>query len=137
MVKVIMGVPGTGKTKQLIDLVNVAINKESGNVVCIEKGEKLRFEIKYNARLIDITNHGLEQSIDNLYAFVFGLYAGNYAITHIFIDNLYKVVNAKCPHCVESILEKLEQFSVETGVKFTVTISDDIANATDGIKKFF
>ena len=31
MVKVIMGVPGTGKTKQLIDLVNVAINKESGN----------------------------------------------------------------------------------------------------------
>lgn len=137
MVKVIMGVPGTGKTKQLIDLVNVAINKESGNVVCIEKGEKLRFEIKYNARLVDITSHNLEQSADSLYAFICGLYAGNYDITHIFIDNLYKVANAKCPNCIEGLLAKLDKFSEETGVKFTVTISADINEATEGIKKFF
>ncbi len=137
MVKVIMGVPGTGKTKQLIDLVNVAINKESGNVVCIEKGEKLRYEIKYNARLVDIASHNLEQSPDAFYGFVCGLYAGNYDITHIFIDNFYKVINCNCHECVEKMLEKLEAFSQETGVKFTVTISADINTATEGIKKFF
>ena len=35
------------------------------------------------------------------------------------------------------MLEKLEAFSQETGVKFTVTISADINTATEGIKKFF
>lgn len=137
MVKVIMGVPGTGKTKQLIDLVNVAINKESGNVVCIEKGEKLRYAIKYNARLVDFVSHGLVQSPDTLYAYICGLYAGNYDITHIFIDNLYKVVDSKCTECIEELLSKLDKFSEETGVKFTVTISADINEATEGIKKYF
>lgn len=137
MVKVIMGVPGTGKTKQLIELVNVAINKESGKVVCIEKGEKLRYEIKYNARLVDFSGHDPIQNADTLYSYVCGLYAGNYDITHIFIDNLYKVMACDCSDCTEKLLAKLEKFSQETGVKFTVTISADINSATEGIKKFF
>ena len=137
MVKVIMGVPGTGKTKQLIDLVNVAINKESGNVVCIEKGEKLRFEIKYNARLIDITSHGLEQSIDNLYAFVCGLYAGNYDITHIFIDNLFKIVDRAYDADAEEFVQWCVAFSEKEKVNFTMTLSADVELASEEIKKLF
>ena len=38
MVRVIMGVKGTGKTKQMIDLINTAVQNEHGNVVCIERG---------------------------------------------------------------------------------------------------
>ena len=41
MVRVIMGVKGTGKTKQMIDLINSAVHSEHGNVVCIERGGKL------------------------------------------------------------------------------------------------
>ena len=36
MVRVIMGVKGTGKTKQMIELINSAAQSESGSVVCIE-----------------------------------------------------------------------------------------------------
>ena len=57
MVKVIMGKRGSGKTKQVIDLVNRAVNEEAGNVVCIEKGQNLRFNIKYSAKLIDISEY--------------------------------------------------------------------------------
>ena len=35
MVRVIMGVKGTGKTKQMIELINSAVHSENGNVVCI------------------------------------------------------------------------------------------------------
>ena len=35
MVRVIMGVKGTGKTKQMIELINAAVGTEHGNVVCI------------------------------------------------------------------------------------------------------
>ena len=37
MVKVIMGVKGSGKTKLLIDLVQKALDEEKGDVVVIEK----------------------------------------------------------------------------------------------------
>ena len=53
MIKLITGVPGTGKTKTLISMVNEAVKTSKGNVVCIEKGIKLRFDIDYNARLIN------------------------------------------------------------------------------------
>ena len=41
MIRVIMGKKGTGKTKQMIDMINEAVGSEHGNVVCIEKGNKL------------------------------------------------------------------------------------------------
>ena len=37
MVRVIMGVKGTGKTKQMIELINSAVHSENGSVVCIER----------------------------------------------------------------------------------------------------
>ena len=41
MVRVIMGKKGSGKTKQVIDMINAAVQSEHGNVVCIEKGNEL------------------------------------------------------------------------------------------------
>lgn len=137
MVKVIMGKRGSGKTKQVIDLVNVAVNEEAGNVVCVEKGQNLRFNVKYSAKLIDISEFPMELSYEGLFSFLCGMYSGNYDITHIFIDNLYKMTgdddNSKAP----AFLEKLDQFSKATGMKVTLTISDDIENATEGLKKYF
>ena len=73
MVKVIMGKKGSGKTKQIIDLVNVAVNEEAGSVVCVENGQTLRMNIKYSAKLVDISEYSMELGYDYLYAFVCGL----------------------------------------------------------------
>ena len=137
MVKVILGKAGSGKTKQVIDMVNTAVTEESGSVVCIENGQTLRLSIQHSVKLVDISEYGMELSYDHLYAFVCGLYCGNYDITHIFVDGLYKVTgdddNAKAP----AFLEKLDAFSKSSGVKVTLTISDDIENATEELKKYF
>ena len=66
MVKVIMGKRGSGKTKQVIELVNTAVNAEKGNVVCVEKGQNLRFNIKNSAKLIDISEYDIKLSYDGL-----------------------------------------------------------------------
>ena len=94
MVKVFMGLPGSGKTKHLIDLVNNAVENESGNVVCIELGQKLRFDLNHNAKLVDITEYDFQGSFETLTAFVSGMYAGNYDITHIFIASPLKLAGA-------------------------------------------
>ena len=69
MIKLIIGVKGTGKTKQLIDQVNAALDSSKGDVVCIEKGDKLKFDVKYQCRLID-TDYFDISGADSLYGFI-------------------------------------------------------------------
>lgn len=53
MVQVIMGLKGSGKTKQLVKDINEAVQSETGSVVCVEFGKKLTCDIDYRVRLID------------------------------------------------------------------------------------
>ena len=92
MVKVIIGVKGTGKTKALISMVNEAVEKSNGTVVCIEKGVGLRFDVTYNARLIN-TNEYLIFDAQALYGFVAGILASNHDVTDLFIDGALKISN--------------------------------------------
>ena len=136
MVKVIMGLKGSGKTKQMIDLINTAVGTEHGNVVAIERGPKLTYDIHYKIRLIDTADFNLP-TFNHMKGFIYGLYASNYDITHIFIDSLCKVVPSECGHDVEEFLDWLESFSEKFSIKFTVTISSDASLAPDGVKKYF
>ncbi len=136
MVKVILGKAGSGKTKQVIDMVNNAVLEESGSVVCVEAGQTLRLSIKHNVKLVDISEYGMELSYDHLYAFICGLYCGNYDITHIFVDGLYKVTGDDCNCKAPALLEKLEAMSKETGIKFTLTLSLAEEDAGEEIKKY-
>lgn len=136
MVRVIMGKKGSGKTKQMIDMINSAVRTEHGNVICIEKGNKLTFDIHYHIRLIEASEYDIAD-YTALKGFVSGLYAGNYDITHIFIDSLTKIAGSECDNNTERFLDWLNAFSDKHGIKFTVTISDDESLATEGIKKYF
>ena len=82
----------TGKTKTLISLVSEAIEKEQGNVVCIEKSRHLTYDIPYQARLIRTDDYGVRGNT-MLLGFLCGLHAGNYDITHFFIDDLNKILD--------------------------------------------
>ena len=131
-----MGTKGSGKTKQLIELINNAAKDEPGNVVCIEANRNLTYDIHYHIRLIDAAEYKLN-SYDMFRGFISGLYAGNYDITHVFIDSLTKIVSSDASdHAVEEFLDWLNSFSEKNNIKFTVTISADISQATDGMQKF-
>ena len=94
MIKLIIGLKGSGKTKTLISKVNEAIEVSKGCVVCLEKGDKLRFDIKYQARLIDVMEYDIVDA-HGLQGFVAGLHASNSDITHLFIDSALKICGNK------------------------------------------
>jgi hypothetical protein len=131
-----MGKKGSGKTKQMIDMINNAVQTEHGNVVCIERGNKLTFDISYQIRLVESSQYDIAD-YTALKGFVSGLYAGNYDITHIFIDSLTKIVGGECNNDTENFLDWLNLFGEKHNIKFTITISDDASLATEGIKKYF
>ena len=135
MIKLIIGNKGSGKTKKLIDLVNTCVEKSDGNVVCIEPKRDMSYNIHYNIRLIDAQEYDLH-SYEMFRGFISGLYAGNYDISQVFIDNLCKTVGSDVDGETEKFLNWLDAFGEKNGIKFTVTISGDVAIATDGMRKF-
>lgn len=135
MVRLIMGVKGSGKTKHLIELINNAAKDEPGNVVCIEANRNMTYDIHYHIRLIDAQEYKLN-NYDLFRGFISGLCAGNYDITHVFIDNLCKTVGREVDAETETFLNWLDVFGEKNNVKFTVTVSADPSLATEGMQKF-
>ena len=135
MVRLIMGVKGSGKTKQLIELINNAAKDEPGNVVCIEANRNMTYDIHYHIRLIDADEYKLN-SYEMFRGFISGLYAGNYDISHVYVDNLCKIVHSEDFTAVEKFLCWLDKFSDANTVKFTVTLTADASVATDGMRKY-
>ncbi|MBR3848649.1 MAG: hypothetical protein IKM21_05105 [Oscillospiraceae bacterium] len=135
MVRVIMGLQGHGKTKQIIELTNKAAAEDLA-VVCIERGTKLTYDISHKARLVDVSAYFIE-SYEHLKAFICGLHSANFDISKIFIDSLYKVSKSDCEKETEDFLLWAEKFGEENKIDFVITISADDAKASDTIKKFF
>lgn len=135
MVKLIVGGTGSGKTKEIVDQVNAAVQEEKGSVVCISRGNKLTFDISHDARLIDATAYPIKD-YDSLLGFVCGIHAGNYDITRVFIDSLYKIAGVKDVAQAEAFLNDLDAFSKQHSVNFTVAMSEDASAITEGMKRF-
>ena len=136
MVKVIMGVKGSGKTKLLIELVEKALETSRGDVVVIEKEQSLTYDIPHQARLIVASNYDFG-STEFMKGFISAMHASNYDITHVFIDNLYKMFEDKSIVGAEDFLDWLSAFSEREGIEFTLTLSAPIESATDRIRKYF
>ena len=135
MVKLIMGLKGSGKTKQLIQDINESVKNETGSMVCIEKGTKLRYDIDIHVRLIDYQEYRIGE-MSFLKGFISGLHAGNFDISHIFIDSFYKLIDNPGMADVEEFVIWCDQFGEANNMDFTIVVSDDPANATDTLKKY-
>ena len=132
MIHVIMGLKGSGKTKKLIDSIHAAVATASGDVVCIEYGKKLTYDVNYRVRLVDSEEYGI-CSLDMLKGFLSGLHAGNFDITHVFIDNLYKTIGNAAG---EEFVTWCAKFAADNNMEITMTISEDVADAPEAIKQY-
>ena len=54
MINLIPGKKGTGKTKILVDSIKKAAENATGNVVCIERGMQLTYDLPHNVRLLSL-----------------------------------------------------------------------------------
>ena len=134
MLKLIIGVKGTGKTKTLINMVNTAVESTKGDVVCIEKGVKLRYDVKYQARLID-TEEFFITDAQSLYGFVAGIFASNHDVTDLFIDSAYKICNNDTA-AFDVFVEEIQKLSEKVGVNIVMTSSIPTEEATATVSKY-
>lgn len=131
MVTLITGKKGTGKTKRLIQLANEAVAASNGNVVVVEKGTKLTYDVTHKARLIDTEQYHIK-GFEALFGFLSGICAGNYDVTDIFVDGTFKI----CPEGlegIESFVKQLSELADSAETKITLLLSADEEDLPVGI----
>ena len=126
MISMIIGNKGSGKTKRLVELVNAAVDASKGNVVCIEKGLKLTYDLTHKARLVDTDEYNIS-GFDTLYGFISGMCAGNYDLTEIFVDATLKIGGRNYDELADFIA-KLAPLVEKSKVEIVFTISCDEAD---------
>lgn len=123
MINLIPGKKGTGKTKILVESIKKAAEKATGNVVCIERGMQLTYDLPHNVRLADAEEYGIS-SYDAFYGFVAGLLAGNYDIQEVFVDGILKIGGRDYDE-LGAMIEKLAVLTKDVNVVFTVSADPD------------
>ena len=134
MLKLIIGVKGTGKTKNLINLVNTAVENSQGDVVCIEKGTKLRYDVKYTVRLIDVNEYFVADA-QSLYGFIAGILASNHDVTDLFVDSALKICENDAV-AFDKFVDEVNALSEKLNVKIVMTSSLPVEDASETVKKY-
>ena len=132
MIKLIVGAKGSGKTKAMIDMINDSVKTSKGNVVVVEKGMKLTYDIAPAARLIDLDEYKVSGG-EMLYGFVAGLMASNYDITDLFIDGILRIIDHDMDAAVK-VLNAIDK--ITSNIEVVVTVSADAADLPEELKKF-
>ena len=123
MISLIIGNKGSGKTKRLINLINEAVVKSDGTVVCIEKSPLLTYEVTHKARLIETDRFGIE-GCDAFYGMVCGIIAQDHDLTEVFVDATFKIVGRNYDEFA-ALINKLSAVSEEAKVDFVFTVSEE------------
>lgn len=134
MIKLILGLKGSGKTKYLIDNIEEAAKSTSGCVVAIERGETLRFDIDHKVRLIDIDEYDISD-FHSFYGFLSGLIAGNYDISHIFVDATFKI-GGRDYDAFAKMIDKLRRLCDEFNVEMVFAASCEKEDLPERINKY-
>lgn len=132
MVTLLIGIKGSGKTKKLISLANEAVTKSMGNVVVIEKGAKLTYDVTHKARLIDTDQYHVS-GYDVLFGFISGICAGNYDVTDIFVDSTFKICSDNMDDLKEFV-SKIKALADNSETNITLLISAAKENLPEGIE---
>lgn len=134
MLRLIVGLKGTGKTKELISLVNEAAEKSEGKTVCVEKGNKLTYNINHDVRLIDTEEFKIA-GYDSFYGFIAGIVAGDFDVKDIFIDSVLKICGSDLNDFAD-FAKKIDDLSETENVSLVITVSADISDIPEAAKKY-
>ena len=135
MIKLLIGKKGSGKTKTLIAQVNAAAEVAKGNVIFISNNtSSAMYDVARSVRMIDTTDFDIINYTE-FEGFICGIISGNYDITDVFVDGLFKIVDGDNLDGLEKFLARLNKISEKFNISFVLSLSIDIDSAPAYVKE--
>ena len=132
MVQLIVGNKGKGKTKHLLEKVNLQVKETKGNIVYLDKSTKHMYELNNKVRLIDVSQYMITNH-DEFVGFICGIVSQDHDLEQMFLDSFLKIA------CLENeditpVIEKLEKISQNYGIDFVMSVSMDESELPGALK---
>lgn len=132
MVQLIVGNKGKGKTKHLLEKVNLQVKETKGNIVYLDKSTKHMYELNNKVRLIDVSQYMITNH-DEFVGFICGIVSQDHDLEQMFLDSFLKIA------CLENeditpVIEKLEKISQNFGIDFVLSVSMDESELPEALK---
>ena len=132
MVQLIVGNKGKGKTKHLLEKVNLQVKETKGNIVYLDKSTKHMYELNNKVRLIDVSQYMITNH-DEFVGFICGIVSQDHDLEQMFLDSFLKIA------CLENeditpVIEKLEKISQNYGIDFVRSVSMDESQLPEALK---
>jgi hypothetical protein len=134
MVKLFVGIKGSGKTKRMIDMANDSNNNGDGSVVFINKDSRLMYNLHYNIRFVSLEEYDIED-VSTYIGFIYGILSSDHDIEVVYIDSLLKHVSIHMDD-VPYFLEKLMKIGKSRNVQFNVSLSSSVEDLPEAVKKY-
>ena len=132
MVQLIVGNKVKGKTKHLLEKVNLQVKETKGNIVYLDKSTKHMYELNNKVRLIDVSQYMITNH-DEFVGFICGIVSQDHDLEQMFLDSFLKIA------CLENeditpVIEKLEKISQNYGIDFVLSVSMDESELPEALK---
>ena len=132
MVQLIVGNKGKGKTKHLLEKVNLQVKETKGNIVYLDKSTKHMYELNNKVRLIDVSQYMITNH-DEFVGFICGIVSQDHDLEQMFLDSFLKIA------CLENeditpVIEKLEKISQNYGIDCVLSVSMDESELPEALK---
>jgi hypothetical protein len=134
MIRVIYGKKGSGKTKRIIDMANIASKENDGALVFIDDDNRYMFDLHHEIRFVNATEYSVS-SPDMFLGFLCGIISSNYDMSCLFIDGFLRLVKADIAD-LAPLFERLEKMAVEHNVTVVISVSGAPEEAPEFIKPY-
>ena len=132
MVQLIIGDKGKGKTKQLLDKVNLSIKSANGNIVYLDKSSKHMYDLNNKVRLIDVSEYHLG-NCDEFVGFVCGIISQDHDIEEIYFDG-FRVIAKLDWQDISATISRMETISNNFNINFVISVSATEEEIPDTLK---
>lgn len=121
MIQIIFGEKGTGKTKKILELANVAAKEAKGSVVFIDDDDRYMFDLNLSVRFINAKEYGINGP-KTFFGFLCGIAASDHDLEDVYVDGFLDIVRHDLA-TLEQLFAELECFSDAHGISLTLCVS--------------
>ena len=134
MICVIYGRKGSGKTKRIIDMANIASRENEGDLVFIDDDNRYMFDLRHEIRFINAGEYDVHNA-QTFIGFVCGLLAQNFDIHLVFVDAFLKLVREEVG-ALQWLFERLKAVSERHNVRFVISCNGDAGGPPEYLKSY-
>jgi hypothetical protein len=135
MVKLLIGKKGTGKTKMMINLANDSVGKRNGNIIFINKNNRVIYDLKHDIRLINMEEYEELKNTDEYIGFLYGIISSNHDIEVVYIDSVLRQTHIEVAD-LPVFLNRIREISKKYNIEFVVSISAEAEELNGLIKEY-